>query len=237
MMYLFNIPLIYLLKFLPSICYYFIHLNYAPMKNITRLPGLLVLLMIILSDFTLLHAQPAPSIEWQKSFGGSDEDHPTAIQPTADGGFIVAGYTESYDGDVSANNGESDYWVIKLDASGNLTWEKNFGGSSYDSPWDIRQTADGGYVVTGGSSSNDGDVSGNHTGDYYYPYDFWVIRLDATGNLIWQKCLGGNYDDYGFSIRQTTDGGFITAGYSSSTDGDVIGNHSNSGRFLAGEAG
>ena len=169
-----------------------------------------------------------PTIQWQKSFGGSSYDYTAPVIQTSDGGFILAGTTASNDGDVSGMHGVADLWVIKIDSVGTLLWQKCLGGSDYDDAAYVevtanilRQTSDGGYVVTGTTYSNDGDVSGNHSGDA----DMWVAKLDNTGNLQWQKCLGGTNDDYGNAVQQTTDGGYIVAGYCYSNDGDVTGNH------------
>ncbi|MDR3271999.1 MAG: hypothetical protein LBT29_00750 [Flavobacteriaceae bacterium] len=125
---------------------------------------------------------PAPAIEWQKCFGGSSGDDVSSVQQTSDGGYIVAGNTESNDGDVSDNHGNYDAWIVKLDASGNLLWQKCLGGSGEDIAFSIQQTSDGGYIAAGYTDSNDGDVSGNHGNR-----DGWVVKLDASGNLLWQK--------------------------------------------------
>jgi hypothetical protein len=122
-------------------------------------------------------AAGAPEIEWQRSLGGSDGDRAYSIQQTTDGGYIVAGYSfASYsfpnDGDVSGNHGTDDYWIVKLDAGGNLVWQKSLGGSREDFARSIQQTADGGYIVAGESESNNGDVSGNHGGS-----DYWIVKL------------------------------------------------------------
>jgi PKD repeat protein len=163
---------------------------------------------------------PSPKLKWQKCLGGSQDDHARSILQTADGGYVVAGWTKSSDDDVQGNHGDFDCWIVKLDKSGNLVWQKCLGGSRSDGAWCINQTADGGYVVAGYTSSKDGDVSGNH-GDW----DYWVVKLDASGNMEWQKCLGGSGKDMARSIRQTADGGYVVAGYTSSNDGDVSGNH------------
>jgi hypothetical protein len=162
------------------------------------------------------------TIVWQKCLGGSGYDRANAIQQTADGGYIVGGYTHSTDGDVSGNHGNDDVWVVKLDASGSLMWQKCLGGSAYENCESIQQTTDGGYILSGTTNSNNGDVTGNHG-----LTDFWVVKLNSSGTLTWQKCLGGtNYDNNG-AIQQTFDGGYITCGYSYSNDGDVSGNHGN----------
>ena len=160
------------------------------------------------------------NITWQKSLGGSYDDRASSIQQTTDGGYIVAGYSSSNDGDVTGNNGNKDYWIVKLDATGNITWQKSLGGSGGDDASSIQQTTDGGYIVSGYSESIDGDVTGNNGN-----VDYWIVKLDATGNITWQKSLGGSYDDVAYSIQQTTDGGYIVAGLSASDDGDVTGNN------------
>ena len=155
-------------------------------------------------------------IVWQKVLGGSDDDEAHSIQRTSDGGYVVAGYTSSNDGDVSGNHGGKDFWVIKLDSDGNIIWQRTFGGSNDDEAYSVQQTSDGGYIVAGYTGSNDGDVRGNHG----YK-DFWVIKLDENGDMQWQKALGGSSDDEAYSIQQTSDGGYIVVGEESSRDGDV----------------
>ena len=178
----------------------------------------LVFVALILLFVTLVFAQP--SIVWQKCLGGSRYDVACSVQQTSDGGFIVAGYTGSNDGDVSGNHGSDDYWVVKLNSAGNIEWQKCIGGSYTDIACFIQQTSDGGFIVAGWTDSNDGDVSGNHGG-----IDFWVVKLNSSGDIIWQKCLGGSGDDRVYSVQQTSDGGFIVAGETESNDGDVSGNH------------
>jgi uncharacterized repeat protein (TIGR01451 family) len=163
------------------------------------------------------------NLQWQKCLGGTGNDWTHSIQETSDGGYVVAGSTYSTDGDVSGNHGGGDFWVVKLDAGGNLQWQKCLGGTNYDFANSIQQTSDEGYVVAGFSESANGDVSGNHGG-----YDSWVVKLDAGGNLQWQKCLGGSNEDWARSIQQTSDGGYVVAGWAESTDGDVSGNHGDS---------
>ncbi|MFI5134297.1 MAG: T9SS type A sorting domain-containing protein [Chitinophagales bacterium] len=173
--------------------------------------------------FQSVYSQLPHAIEWQKSFGGSNNDEARSIQQTTDNGFIVAGFSSSNNDDVTGNHNDNDFWIVKLDADGNLVWQKSLGGSASDQAYSIQQTTDGGYIVAGSSNSNDGDVSGHH-GSLSYT-DYWVVRLDASGNLVWQKSLGGSNDELASSVQQTADGGFIVAGDSWSTDGDVTGHH------------
>ncbi|UUX92556.1 lectin like domain-containing protein [Methanoplanus endosymbiosus] len=159
---------------------------------------------------------------WQKCLGGSSADSGNSIAQTTDGGYIVAGTTESYNGDVSGKHSYQDVWVVKLNSAGSMTWQKCLGGTSYDYGKCILQTSDGGYIVAGYTGSLNGDVSGNHGYS-----DGWVVKLNSTGSLTWQKCLGGSDYDYFKNIVQTSDGGYILVGYTKSTNGDVSGNHGN----------
>lgn len=156
-------------------------------------------------------------IVWNKCIGGSQSDNAQYVQQTSDGGYIVAGYTESNDGDVKGNHGSSDFWLAKLDANGELLWNKCYGGKAYDWASSVQETKDGGFILAGNTSSTNGDVSGNHGGN-----DYWVVKVNANGNIEWSKCFGGSSDDWGpYSVEQTNDEGFIVAGYTESTDGDV----------------
>jgi hypothetical protein len=155
---------------------------------------------------------------WDKTFGGNDHDFLTSLQQTADGGYIVGGASFSgISGDkTQTSKGSYDYWVVKLDASGNKTWDKTYGGSSYDYLNSLQQTSDGGYILGGHSESDmGGDKSqGNNSAPGYS--DYWILKLDASGNKIWDKSYGGGFDDLLNSLQQTSDGGFILGGSSDS---------------------
>lgn len=174
-------------------------------------------------DFWIVKLSGSGNIQWQQSLGGTDNDFAFAVQQTSDEGFVIAGSSESNNGDVSGNHGGADFWIIKLDAGGNLQWQKCLGGTGYDIAQSVQQTADGGYVAAGYSNSNDGDVTGHHGGN-----DYWIVKLDNVGDLQWQKSLGGTGIDEASSITQTTGGGYLVAGSSSSNDGDVTGFHGGS---------
>jgi hypothetical protein len=179
----------------------------------------LLFLALLLHQFSLL-AQ-APAIQWQKSLGGSDYEYGYEIKQTADGGYIMVGTTVSTDGDVSFHHGSTDAWVVKLDASGALEWEKTFGGSGYDLIFSVEQTTDGGYILAGFTDSTDGDITTTNKGIY----DLWVLKLNASGTIQWQNTYGGSLVDQAQSVRQTSDGGYILTGVTSSNNGDVSGNH------------
>lgn len=177
-------------------------------------------------DFWILKLDHLGSIQWQKTLGGTNNDELRSIQPTADGGYIAVGGTFSINGNVTGNHGESDLWVVKLSSTGDLSWQKTFGGSATDYGTSIQQNTNGDYYISGYTNSNDGDVSGNHGN-----FDFWVLKLNSSGILQWQKTLGGSAVDFGWAISQTTDGGCVVTGETRSNDGDVTGLHGSSSDF------
>ncbi len=176
------------------------------------------LLFIFLSATACLKSQPV--IQWEKSLGGNIEDLATCVQQTSDSGYIIAGYSFSDSGSFSNNHGNDDYWIVKLDKAENIQWKKLFGGSSYEYAYCIQQTSDEGYIIAGESSSNNGNVTGNHGSG-----DCWILRLDSLGSIKWEKSFGGTEGDAAQSVQQTSDGGFIIAGSSASKNGDVSHNH------------
>jgi len=166
------------------------------------------------------------TITWQQVLGGTDNDNAASIRQTTDGGYILAGTSSSTDGNVTGNHGGSDFWVAKLNSTGALQWQRSLGGTADDFAAAIRQTKDTGYIVTGFTSSTDGNVTGNHGS-----YDFWVVKLDDTGAIKWEKALGGSNDDRAASIEQTTGNGYIIAGYTNSADGDISHYRDTGGRY------
>jgi hypothetical protein len=170
-------------------------------------------------DFWVVKIGATGTLQWQKALGGTAEDEASALQTTPDGGYIVVGETQSFNGDVAENQGIQDFWVVKLGIEGNLQWQKTLGGSSYDWAYAVQNTLDGGYIVAGSTFSNNGDVSGNHGG-----YDFWLVKLSSLGTLSWQKALGGSDTEEAYSVQATSDQGFVVAGYAASKNGDVSNN-------------
>jgi hypothetical protein len=172
------------------------------------------------ADIWVVKTDASGEMQWQKSLGGSSYDWAYDIQQTSDGGFIIAGKTFSNDGDVIINNGTLDCWIVKLNPSGVLEWQKTFGGSEWDGAYSLQQTNDNGIIVLGKTRSTNGDVTGNHGG-----YDLWIIKLDESGILQWEKTLGGSEDEFAAMIKTTNDGGYIVVGNTYSNDGDVTLNH------------
>jgi hypothetical protein len=166
--------------------------------------------------FTSLCLAQSPGMLWHKSYGGSSDDIFTCMDFTTDGGYILGGSSTSSNGDVSQNNGNGDYWIVKVDAAGNMLWEKSYGGSSDEWVKSVEQTTDGGYIVSGVTYSNDGNVLGHHG-----QTDAWILKLDASGGIVWKQCLGGSFSEDPSGIVQTSDGGYVVISQSTSSDGDI----------------
>jgi hypothetical protein len=160
------------------------------------------------------------NIIWQKCLGGSDNDEAWDVVQSPDGGFVVVGTSSSSDGDLSVNYGSDDIWVVKLDAEGNLLWQRPFGGSESDEGRSISNTDDGGFIVAGRTSSTDGHISQTQGG-----MDFWVLKLNFEGKKEWDKNFGGTGIDFADDVHQTRDGGFIITGVTRSSNGHATGNH------------
>jgi len=215
-----------------------------------------------LDDIWVVKLSANGVIEWQKSYGGSNHDLGQSISSTSDGGYIFTGMTRSNDGDVVGGNVNSNNmynWVVKVDNSGTIQWQKiistgwgykilqlpngeyiglssyggiglfklnangdilwltSLGGSGLEYPGDLIINGDN-FIITGRTNSIDGNISGNNGG-----FDAWIVQTDFLGNILWEKNFGGSSTDSITNIQQTTDSGFICAGYTSSNDGDVTG--------------
>lgn len=238
--------------------------------------------------YWLVKTDSEGNIQWSKTYGGSDDDRGEEVIQTSDGGYAMVGYSRSSDGDVSTNEGFQDHWVVKLDAQGEIQWQKSFGFPGSDQAFSIIQTTDGGYFTSGfldvtasGGDGNDFtssetddtravqhgvgefwghklDANGNKEWRRYFggtnndrayatvqaddggilmigasesndfdisnpngSYDFWAVRLDASGNLVWERSFGGSEIDIAFAATKTADGNYIIAGDTRSNDGDV----------------
>lgn len=174
-------------------------------------------------DAWLVKITSSGNLYWSKTFGGTGTEEFNCVKQTSDGGFIAVGYTNSTDGDVTTHKGANDLWVVKVNILGSIVWQKSYGGSGNDIATSICPVPGSGYIVAGYTSSSDGDVTGYHGGGFYG--DAWLLRLNDTGGIIWQKAYGGSNNDRAAAVQLTSDHGFITANTSSSNDWDVTGNH------------
>ncbi len=169
-------------------------------------------------DLWIAKSTSTGALSWAKCYGGSYYDEADAVTQTTDGGYIVAGYTNSTDGDITSFFGDFDGWLLKLDDTGGIVWQHNYGGRGIDRLLNVIQTRDGGYLAVGGSSSRDSEVNNIHDTAFY---DLWALRLNSVGDIIWSKTFGGNNNEEAWSVIEALDGGFILSGYTSSNDGDV----------------
>jgi len=174
-------------------------------------------------DYWLLKFDQNHNLQWQKTYGGSGDDRGNEVIQTTDGGYAILGYSQSNDGDVSENFGFSDYWVSKLDASGNILWEKSLGYAGTDTGISIKETNDLGFLLTGvldvtasGGNGNSKNTKINHAGG-----DYWVIKLNMAGDKQWSKYYGGTFTDTPYDVIETEDNGYIIVGSSDSADVDI----------------
>lgn len=237
------------------------------------------------SDIWVLKLDRKGKVQWKKALGGSGHEYASRILQHKDGTFLISGSADSKDGDVRNYNGNQNGWLVKLNATGNIIWQKLFGGTVRENITSIALTTDGGYILTESIFSKETDSGGNALySDYQiikldedgnpewqkkygdtqskYPhviiqtrdggfaisgsflshkktatdkimqYDGWMMKLDAKTNLEWEKFYGGMLSEHLGTLSQTSDGGFITGGWSYSADGDVKGNHGLSDYWL-----
>lgn len=140
-------------------------------------------------------ADNAPPKEWDRTFDGSGDDWASSVRQTSDGGYVLAGSTNSF------GAGGDDFWLVKTDAQGNKEWSRTFGGSSSDLAYSVQQTSDSGYILAGYTWSFGAGSK-----------DFWLVKTDVAGNKEWDRTFGGLVSDRAYSVQQTADGGYILAG-------------------------
>jgi len=164
----------------------------------------------------LLKLDSNANIEWQQCYGGSGDEQINALLEVEDGYMLLAG-AESNDGDLTGTgyHGELDIWVMKIDYYGNIVWSKCYGGTKMDLGYEIFSNTDGGFVVFGVTTSNNGDVNGNHSPGWN---DIWVFKINSTGELVWQQCIGGASDERLFhGVLQQSDNKYIIAAETNTT--------------------
>lgn len=168
-----------------------------------------------INDIWLIKLNASGEIEWENTIGGSLEEKNGFIEQTNDSGFILGCSSNSgISGEKTTECfGEFDYWVLKLNNIGAIQWQITIGGSGNDELQDIHQTVDGGFILGGYTNS---DISGNKTEEGYGLKDFWIVKLDTVGTIEWQESYNGNGDDNLRSVFQTSDGGFVIGGESTS---------------------
>lgn len=150
--------------------------------------------MAVLVSAAVVSAQPPDSL-WSQTYGGNGADECYSVQQTSDGGYVLAGYTQSF------GAGSADFWLVKTDTHGDSLWSRTFGGGSYDLCRSVQQTSDGGYIMAGGTRSfGAGDC------------DFWLVKTNANGDSLWSRAFGGAADDACYSAQQTSDSGYVLAG-------------------------
>jgi uncharacterized repeat protein (TIGR01451 family) len=157
---------------------------------------------------------------WTRCYGGSSRDTAYSVIETSDKGFVVAGSSRSSDGNLTGNNGESDGWIFKIDSSGNLLWQQNFGGAGEDGFRNVVENADGSFTAAGYTFSTTATSNGNKG-----MADFWVARINSNGSsTVWSKGFGGPASDMAVSIVRTQDEGYFVTGSTQSNANDVSGN-------------
>lgn len=157
---------------------------------------------------------------WYRYFGGTQNDRVNDVVEANDGGLVMVGYSESSDFDINDNKGSYDFWVVKLQNNGSLTWKHNYGGSGIDQAFGVVKTNNNSYLIVGRSNSDDKDINVSLGG-----FDAWVIHIDDHGHLIWNKSFGGSEFDSAEQIRMLSNGNFGIVGNTRS-----ILNNSNKGQ-------
>lgn len=167
-------------------------------------------------DFWVIKISKTGTLIWEKSFGGDQIDQARAITKTNDGNFIIIGDTRSANKDVLKNNGGADLWAIKITTNGNLIWQKNYGGASFDVGRSIHKTMDNGFLISGSSRSSDNEIINKGQNDA------WILKIDENGKQIWQKTIGGTAIDFCYDAIQLSNGNIVAVGDSNSNNQDIM---------------
>jgi gliding motility-associated-like protein len=170
-------------------------------------------------DVLLAKVSSGGTLLWTRTYGGSQQDTASDLLPTADGGFLVMASSNSSDGDVTGAQGGQDIWVLKVNATGDLLWQRTFGGSGFELGI-LAEPTDDGSLLCGSTFSDDGNIEG-----YHGQRDIWLAQINEQGDLVWQRCLGGPSEDQGWLRAVLQDGSLVAFGYTESNNADVSGNH------------
>ncbi|MCL6274372.1 hypothetical protein M3P19_10145 [Muricauda sp. 2012CJ35-5] len=199
--------------------------GYAVLGFSNSVDGDLVGKTTMVNDYWLLKLDSEGNLQWSNTYGGSKDDRGQSIIQLSDGGYAIVGYAMSDDGDGSNNEGFHDNWILRLDSTGGILWEKSFGFSGHDHSYDVVETTDGGFFFAGFLDVTSSGGAGNEgKGSYLTRHgvgEFWGTRLDADGNLEWRRYFGGTNNDRSYGVVQADDGGFVMAGSSESNDFDI----------------
>ncbi|MCS6991330.1 MAG: putative metal-binding motif-containing protein [Chitinophagales bacterium] len=168
-------------------------------------------------DIVVAKIDAVGTVVWKKVFGGSLNEEASCILETSSGNLLVVGYAQSTDGDLTLSHGMSDYWILMLDTLGNLIWQKTFGGNLDDAARWVIEPEPNRFVICGVSSSTEGQKS-----QALGVNDFWIIKIDHQGNLIWETSVGGLSYDYAYHISKTFDGKYLVSGQTYSSNGTMV---------------
>jgi hypothetical protein len=164
-----------------------------------RLLSILIMSMLLFSIAlawtSIGKAVTPPTVEWQRTYGGTGFDNAFSVIQTSDGGYALVGATGSF------GAGSNDFWFVKTDAIGSMQWNQTYGGTGDEEAWSVLETRSGGYAIAGETSSF--GAGG---------YDAWLVQTDADGSVMWNSTYGGTSDDRARSMVQTCDGGYAIAG-------------------------
>ena len=176
-------------------------------------------------DLFLIKMDQQGEVTWKKTYGGSADDFGFSLLETPEGGFVLMGYSNSQDGDVPPTMGYHDNWIIKVDALGRVIWKKSMGYSGHDHAYNVILTSDGGYFVNGfldvTASNGKGNSGKSSQANRHGVGEFWCHKIDADGNIQWQRYFGGTNNDRSYDAIQTRQGNFLVVGTSESEDVDV----------------
>jgi hypothetical protein len=162
-------------------------------RNRIKVKGLVMAILVSLAFSAVVCPCAYATSMWSQTYGGTGSDSVEVFIQTSDGGYALAGYTNSF------GAGSYDFWLVKTDADGNMQWNRTYGGPEIDYGFSVVQTSDGGYVLAGTKNN-----------------DFWLVKTDADGNMQWNRTYGGLNNDWAFSVVQTSDGGYAMEGVTTS---------------------